>query len=152
MLRVDERGQATLALRFGDHLQRQGRFARRFRAEDFDDAAARESADAQGEVDADGAGRDRFGRGDGVALAKAHDGALAELLLDLYDGKVERLDPFLSFVHWHVLVLSRAKWPPPLTAARAEPNAPTEVHTRNGPGESQGQIPADSIQSGQCFQ
>ena len=38
-----------------------------------------------------------FDRGDDVVLAEAHDRAFAELLFDLADGGVERLEPFLSF-------------------------------------------------------
>ena len=45
-------------------------------------------------------------RGDDVVLAEAHDRAFAELLFDLADGGVERLQPFLSFPcffnWWHV--------------------------------------------------
>ena len=66
------------------------RLARRLRAEDLRDAAARHAADAEGEVQGDGA------RGDGVDLlalvrAEAHDRALSELLLDGEDGGVHRL-------------------------------------------------------------
>ena len=51
----------------------------------------------EGIVDADRAGRNHLDRGDDVVLAKAHDRALAELLFNLSDGDVERLQPFLSF-------------------------------------------------------
>jgi hypothetical protein len=44
VLHVDERRHPALLLRFGDHLQRDGRFARRFRPVDFVDAAARKAA------------------------------------------------------------------------------------------------------------
>ena len=60
------------------------------------------AADTEREVDADRAGRDGFDGRDGVPLPEAHDGALAKLLLDLADGHVEGLDPFLSFVDGHV--------------------------------------------------
>ena len=89
VLRVDERRHAAELLRFGDHLQRQRRLAGRFRAEDLDDAAARDAADAERVVDADGAGGDRVDRLNGALLAEPHDRALAELLLDLPDGQFD---------------------------------------------------------------
>ena len=55
VLDVDEGGHAADLLRFGDHLQRDRGFARRFRAEDLDNAPARKSADAQRVVERDGA-------------------------------------------------------------------------------------------------
>jgi hypothetical protein len=97
VFRVDERRHAALLLGLGDDLQRQRRLAGRFRPEDFDDAAARHAADAERVVDADGAGRNRFNRGDDIVLAEAHDRAFAELLFDLADRCVERFHPFLSF-------------------------------------------------------
>ena len=130
VLGIDECGHAPEALRLGNHLQRERRLARRFRSEDFGDAAAGQPPDAERKVDADGAGRDRFGRGDRVPLAESHDRALAELLLDLADCDVERFESFLAFVHWHVLN-------PFQTMGR---DAPTGSNTRNGPGESQAQI------------
>ena len=42
-------------------------------------------------VDADGAGRDGLDRLDRALLAEPHDRALAELLLDLADGQLDRL-------------------------------------------------------------
>ena len=47
VFRVDERRHAAQLLRFGDDLQRERGFAAGFRSEDFDDAAAREAADAE---------------------------------------------------------------------------------------------------------
>ena len=101
VLGVDEGGQAAGALRFGNDLQRQRRLARRLGSEDLGDAAAGQAADAERVVDADGAGRNGLGRGDGVACAEPHDRALAELLLDLAHRNFERFDAFLAFVHWH---------------------------------------------------
>jgi hypothetical protein len=43
---VDVCGDAAHCLRLRDDLQRERRFARAFRSVDFDDATARESADA----------------------------------------------------------------------------------------------------------
>ena len=48
MFGVDEGGEPTILLRFGDHLQRDGCLAGRLRAEDFDDPSAREAAHAEG--------------------------------------------------------------------------------------------------------
>ena len=62
VLGVDERRHAAELLRLGDDLQRQRRLARRFRAEDLDDAAARHAADAERVVDADRAGGDGVDR------------------------------------------------------------------------------------------
>src|SRR5262245_33622644 len=95
VLGVDKRRQAAQFLRFGDHLQRQRRLARRFRPEDFDDTPARQAADPEGEVDGDGAGRNRVDRLNGALLAEAHDRTLAELLLDLANGQVDGPETFL---------------------------------------------------------
>ena len=89
VLGVDERRHAAEFLRLRDHLQRQRRLAGGLRPEDLDDAAARHAADAEGEVDADGAGRNGVDRLDGALLPEAHDGALAELFFDLADGKLD---------------------------------------------------------------
>ena len=51
MLRVHECRRAAGLLRLGDHLQGDGRLARRFRPEDFDHAPAGESADAERRVE-----------------------------------------------------------------------------------------------------
>src|SRR6185369_2280867 len=83
VLGIHERSSATGALRFSDDLQRQRGFARGFRAVDLDDAAARQSADAERDVQSERAGRYRL---DVVVLggfAEAHDRALAELFFDL---------------------------------------------------------------------
>ena len=95
VLGIDERRHAAELLRFGNHLQRQRRLARRLGPEDLDDAAARHAADAERVVDADGAGRNRVDRLNGALLAEAHDRALAELLLDLADGQIDGLQAFL---------------------------------------------------------
>jgi hypothetical protein len=71
--------------------KRQRGLAGRLRPENLDDTAARHAADAQRVVDADRAGRNRLNRGDDVVLAEAHDRAFAELLFDLTDGRVQRL-------------------------------------------------------------
>jgi hypothetical protein len=50
VLGIDERRQAAGFLRAGDHVQHQRGFAGRFRAVDLDDASARHSAHAEGQV------------------------------------------------------------------------------------------------------
>ena len=89
VLDVDEGGRAAVLLRFGDHVERQRRLTARFRTVDFDDAAAREPADAQGQVEGDRAGRDDVERHPLLNLAHLHDRALAELPLDLREGVAE---------------------------------------------------------------
>src|SRR5256712_1701792 len=100
VLRVDERRHAAEFLSLRDDLQRERRFPRRLRSEDFGDAAARHTANAEREVDADSAGRNGVDRLDGAFLTEAHDRALAELLFDLADGQIHGLEffPVLSFV------------------------------------------------------
>ena len=89
VLDVDEGGRAAVLLRLGDDVQRQRRLTARFRSVDFDDAAAREPADAEREVEGDRSGRDDVERHPVRELAHLHDGALAELPLDLGEGVAE---------------------------------------------------------------
>jgi hypothetical protein len=84
-------------------LERQRRLARRLRAVDLDDAAARDAADAEGVVDADRAGGDGLHGDAGAVLAEAHDRALAELLFNLADGDIEGLVAFLQIFERHVV-------------------------------------------------
>jgi len=93
VLGVDVGAHAPVALRLGDDVHGEGRLAGGLGTEHFDDPAPREAADAEGDVEREGA------RGDGLdthvaPLAEAHDGALAVLLLDLADRHVERLLAF----------------------------------------------------------
>ena len=62
MLDVDKGGLAALFLRLGDDVQRQRRLAAGLRSVDFHNAAARQTADAQRQVQRETAG------GDGVHL------------------------------------------------------------------------------------
>ena len=91
MLGVDERGGAADALRLGDDLQRQRGLARGLRTVDLDDAAARQAADAERDVQPERAGRHRFDVVVRAGIAQAHDRALAELLFDLAERGDERL-------------------------------------------------------------
>src|SRR5215210_1418405 len=90
VLGVDEGGEPSGLLRLGDDVQGEGRLSARLGAEDLDDATPRDAADAEGEVEGQGAGRDR---GDPLALlvAHAHDRTLPELPLYLGDGGVYSL-------------------------------------------------------------
>ena len=90
VLRVDERGDAALLLDVGDRVERECRLSGRLRAVDLDDAAARESADAERDVEGDRTGRDHFDRRTLVA-AQTHDRALSELPVDLGEGRLEGL-------------------------------------------------------------
>ena len=60
VLGVDEGADAAALLGLGDDVQRQRRLARGFRPVDLDDAAARQAADAERDVEAERAGRDRL--------------------------------------------------------------------------------------------
>ena len=91
VLDVDEPGQTAALLRLRDRRQRERGFARAFRAVDFDDAAARQAADAERDVEPERAGRGRLDLGHRVVGAEAHDRALAELPLDLRERAVQRL-------------------------------------------------------------
>src|SRR5262249_42321477 len=124
VLGVDKRRHAAQLLGFGNDLQRERGLARRLRPENLDDAAARHATDAQGVVDADGAGRNGVDRLDGALLSQAHDRALAKLLFDLADGQIHGPEAFavLSFVEWGHAV------------------SPWRLgYSRNVPGESQRQ-------------
>ena len=96
VLGVDEHRGATGLLGVGDDRERERGLARGFRPVDLDDATARHATHAQGDIEPDGAGGDGLDVGRGVALAQGHDGALTELLLDLLQGEVQRLGPFLG--------------------------------------------------------
>ena len=88
VLGVDERADAAAALRLRDHVVDERRLARGLRAEDLDDAAARQAADPQGDVEGEGPGGD--GRNGHLGLvAHLHDRALAVLPLDLAQRGVE---------------------------------------------------------------
>jgi RecA/RadA recombinase len=90
-LGVDEGAGAALLLGFGENMQRQRGLARAFRAVDFNDAAARQSADAECYIEAERTGRDDVGLSRGFARTELHDGALAERAFDLTEGRVECL-------------------------------------------------------------
>ena len=86
VLDVDEGGSAAVLLGFGDDVQGERRFTARFRPVDLDDTAAGEAADAEREIEGDRPGRDDVERHPLLNLAHLHDGAFAELTLDLSEG------------------------------------------------------------------
>ena len=89
MLGVDEGAHAAGLLRLGDAVQGERGLARRLGAVDLDDAPARQAAHAKREVEPERAGRDGVDLDRALALAEAHDGALAERALDLSDRRVQ---------------------------------------------------------------
>ena len=90
VLGVDEGADAAAALRLGDHVVDERRLARRLGPEDLDHAAARQPADAERDVERERPGRDGGDR-DLRLVVHLHDGALAELPLDLSERDVECL-------------------------------------------------------------
>jgi hypothetical protein len=88
MLRVDEGGDAAGLLRLGDRVQRQSGLARAFRPVNLDDAAARQAADAERDVEPERAGGDGLDL-DGLARAEPHRAALAEGAVDLRQSGVQ---------------------------------------------------------------
>jgi len=100
VLGINKSRQTAGLLRFRDHLQGDGGLAAGFRAENFDYAAAGESAHAQSGVEADGAGGDDRD-GQNFPRPQAHDGAFAKLLFDLRQREVNRSAFFIG--HWNLL-------------------------------------------------
>ena len=83
MLGVDKSCHAAQFLGFRDDLQSDGGLARRLGPEDLNHTAARNSTYAQGSVKGNGAGRYNGYGTNRLFAAEAHDGTLAELLLNL---------------------------------------------------------------------
>jgi hypothetical protein len=72
-------------------MQTQRGLAGRFRAVDFDHPAARQAADTERDVQTERASRHGLDILADVALAHLHHGALAELLFDLGQRRLQRL-------------------------------------------------------------
>jgi len=102
---VDVGGHTAELLHLRHHLQAQGGLAGGFRAVDLDHAAARQAADAQGHVQRQRAGGDDIDIARRIVGTHAHDGALAELALDLPQGRIQRLAPIV--VHGNRLLCCR---------------------------------------------
>src|SRR5436190_11356149 len=90
VLRIDEGADTAPLLTLGDQLEGERRLARRLGAVDLDDPAARDAADAERDVEAEGAGRQHGDVAGERRLAEPHDRALAELLLDLAEREIDR--------------------------------------------------------------
>ena len=90
MLGVDEGRVSAGLLRVGHGVQRDRGLTRGFGTVDLDHTAARQAADAQRHVQGERAGGDHLNRGT-IVVTQAHNGALAELLIDLRQGYFERL-------------------------------------------------------------
>ena len=99
MFSIDEGADAALLLGFRHRVQGERRLARAFRPVDLDDAAARQAANAERDIEAERAGRHGFYLDDLLIGAKAHDRALAERAFDLRKGRIQGL----SLVHRFVL-------------------------------------------------
>ena len=91
MFRVDKGAGAAHLLHLGHNLQREGRLAGGFRAVDLDHTAARQAADAQRDIQAEGACRHNADILRDARVVHLHDGTLAELLLNLSKGGVQSL-------------------------------------------------------------
>src|ERR1700736_1120036 len=83
MFGIDERRRAAVTLRRSDDGQRQRGFTRRLRAEDFDDAAARNAAHAERDVQSQRARGDGVDLVGGAGIAQAHDRAFTKLFFYL---------------------------------------------------------------------
>ena len=103
VLGVDKGAGAAALLRLGDDMQRQRGLAGAFRPVNLDNAAARQPADAERDVEPERAGRDDLDLLIG-SRAHAHDGALAEGALDLRHRGIQRL----VLLHQGLLVLAVA--------------------------------------------
>src|SRR6185369_14979797 len=86
----DEGADAAALLRLRDQFERQRGLAGGLRPEDLDHPPARDAPDAERDVEAERARRQRRHLVGEPVLAELHDGALAELLLDLADGQIDR--------------------------------------------------------------
>jgi hypothetical protein len=82
VLGIDERRDAAGTLSVGDGMQGERGLSRGLGAVDLDDAAARQPADAEGDIERDGPRGDDLDRS-AVFAAEAHHRPLAELAIDL---------------------------------------------------------------------
>src|SRR5580704_1692978 len=82
MFGIDEGADAALLLGFGQAVQRQRGLARRFGPIDLDDAAARQPADAERDIEAQRARGDDVDVHRLVVLTEPYDRALAKAALD----------------------------------------------------------------------
>jgi hypothetical protein len=90
VLCVDEGRIAAGLLGVSDSVQGNRGLTGGLRAVDLDDAAAREATNAEGDVEGKGTRGDHL-NGRAVVVAQPHDGAFAELLINLRQGDFESL-------------------------------------------------------------
>ncbi len=83
MLGIHEAASAALFLRFGDDMQRKRGLARGLRPENLDNPAARQSTDAERDVEPQRSCGNRLNLHRMLVLSEPHDGAFAEVPLDL---------------------------------------------------------------------
>ena len=96
MFGIDESGLAAKLLGFGDDLQGERSLTAGFRAVDFDNAAAGESADTESSIDGEAAARDDVHGNKDILAAEPHDGTFTVRLLDDGDCGLEVLHFFVG--------------------------------------------------------
>ncbi len=96
VLGVDEGGGSAGLLGLGDDVEGERGLARAFRPVDLDHPAARKTADAERDVEAERAGRDGLDL-DRLARAELHRRPLSERAVDLRQRRLERLLPVHIF-------------------------------------------------------
>jgi len=127
VFRVDERRGSAVALRRGDDRERERRLARGLRPEDLDDAPARNSADTERDVEAQGARRNRIHFIGRARIAQAHHGAFSKLLFNLAQRGSESLLSILFHGHSSTVCGAIISYPAP--CARLICNGITEFST-----------------------
>ena len=83
MFGIHESGRTAGFLDFGDDMQGERGLARGLRSVDFHDPTPGQAADAQGQIQSEGASRHGNDIAGCLAIAHAHDRALAKLFFDL---------------------------------------------------------------------
>src|SRR6266446_4687495 len=83
VLCIDKRRLPAELLRFGDHVQRHGRLAARFRPVNFNHASPRESAHAQRRINRKASAGNHTDGHQNIAAAQPHDRTLAVVLFNL---------------------------------------------------------------------
>src|SRR5690606_3368469 len=91
MLGVDEGGGAALLLYLGDDLERECGLTRGLRTVNLDDAAARQPADTERDIEPERPGRHDVDVARRDRIPEPHHRAFAELLLDLAERRGKSL-------------------------------------------------------------
>ena len=90
VFRIDESRIAAPFLGFGDHVQGHGGLPGRFRSVDLNDPAPGNPPDPQCNIQGQGPGGNGFNIHFGAGGSQLHDGSLAEILFDLFQGRIQR--------------------------------------------------------------